>query len=82
MVKTTGNCINIRTAGAAGSMCKFSPTTVCSCADLSDNEDQSAIIVEYCMSTPWSPVRIDEIYIPKRLKQTGDHKDSDQLIVL
>ena len=61
-------------------MCSL--TTVCSCADLSGDEDHSAVIVEYCMSMAWPPVRTDDFKSRKRVQHPGDHKDNDQLIAL
>lgn len=61
-------------------MCSL--TTVFTCADLSGDEDHSAVIVEYGISTHWPPVRTDELNSRKRMQQNGNHKDNDQIVVL
>ena len=82
MVKTPRACKNIRTTGAVRSVYKCNLTTACSCTDLSGDEDHRAVIVEYCMSMAWPPMRIGDLKSRKRLQQSGDHKDNDQLIAL
>ena len=82
MVKTTHYCVNIRTAGAGRSIRMCSLPTVYSCSEFSGDEDQSAFIVEYCMSMAWPPVRNDDFKSRKRVQHAGDHKDNDQLIAL
>ena len=74
--------MNVRIAGAGRTMRMCSLTTVCSCADLSGDEDHSALIVEYCMSMAWPTVRTDDFKSRKRVQHPGDHKDDDQLIAL
>ena len=74
--------MNVRIAGAGRTMRMCSLTTVCSRADLSGDADQSAVIVEYCMSVAWPLVRTDDFKSRERVQQPGDHKDNDQLIAL
>ena len=82
MVKAPRNCIDIRTAGAVSTMRMCSLTAICSCVDLSGDEDHREVIVEYCMSMAWPPVRAENFKSRKRVQHPGDHTDSDQLIAL
>ena len=82
VVKTTHYCVNIRIAGAGRSIRMCSLPTVCSCVYLSGHEDHSAVIVEYCMSMAWPPMRIDDLKSRKPLQLSGNLNDNDQLIAL